>query len=163
MKKLYTATVIDTDKNITYATNQFTDKDQALNWIMNMLFQDLGNGGMTAQKHSDGSIGSLWRCADEIYDSLKDGIPYYYADREYRLDETEIEDDSPKKYIFRYSTVLNTSVVMEGNTYEGAKAKADSWANKQIDMLDDEMTKGITQTEWDTIGYWCDEGDEEIE
>lgn len=156
----YTAIIEDTEKNTTIFEETYNDIDHCLNRLMCTIYADIGNGGMSAEK-KDGSIGSFWRCADEVYDVLRNGGIEYYADRKFYI---RMEEDAPKKevkYVFRFSTVLDTSVEMSGETYEDAWKKAKTWVNDQMRGLDDEMR--TTCTEWKPSGDWNSEGDTVIQ
>lgn len=60
----------------------FWDEDEALNYLMLDLFKEVGNGD-----NENGGKGSLWRCSKEIYDTLKDGYSYSYADCNWQLEK----------------------------------------------------------------------------
>ena len=87
---MYTAIIEDTEKNTTIFKETYDNIDTCLNRLMCTIYADIGNGGMSAEK-KDGSIGSFWRCADEVYDVLRNGGIEYYADRKFYI-STEDED-----------------------------------------------------------------------
>lgn len=152
---MFTAYIKDNEENNIIGSFECKDKDNVMNWVMNSLFEDLGNGGMSAKKNSDGSIGSLWRCADEIYDSIASGLHYSYANREFWISKNE---EVEKKYIFRFSAVVDNSVIVNAKNYDEAKLMAQKVIDNEINVLENQ-----TQcTNWHYDGNVNDEGDEEI-
>lgn len=53
---------------------------------------------------------------------------------------------SEKKYLFRFTTELETSVVMSGNTYNEARHKALAWIAEQMNILKED---GVDASDWD--------------
>lgn len=58
----------------------FSTKEAALNHAMLDIMQELGNGD-----GENGDMGSLWKCAGVIHESLDKGYSYSYADCKWRV------------------------------------------------------------------------------
>ncbi len=59
---------------------EFGDKDEALDWLVGKLFNELGDGD-----GENGGRGSLRNCENDIRAVLGDFRPYFYADTVWRL------------------------------------------------------------------------------
>ena len=156
---MYTAIIEDTEKNTTIFKETYDNIDTCLNRLMCTIYADIGNGGMSAEK-KDGSIGSFWRCADEVYDVLRNGGIEYYADRKFYISTEDEEKEKDVKYTFYFSTILDTKVEISGKNYNDALGKAMKWADEQISSLKDEMKN--TKTSWATCDSWKYEGEHYI-
>ena len=79
-----------TDKTILFSESE--SLDVILDTAMSDIFHEVGNGD-----GENGGAGSLWRCAREIYDSLRRGAKYTYADITWWIESIPIESDKDKE------------------------------------------------------------------
>jgi hypothetical protein len=123
-----------------------------MNELMQELFKMLGNGDS-----ENGGVGSLWRCAQSIYDTLRGGGAYEYANCRFWVSVEDKDEKSPKLYTFRFSAVLDNSVTVLADTYKEAREIRDNWEK----ILNDELANMClnSDTKWSYDGYLNDEGE----
>ena len=143
----------DTCHTVMLAENE--SLDAILDGAMTDIFNELHDGD-----GENGGAGSLWRCAREIYDALKTGTHYAYADCEWWIEKIPREDVA-KTWLFRFSAVLDASFTVTDNIYEQAKKKANEIASARAAELNDYIGKtGLLG--WYYDGNFGDEGEEEV-
>lgn len=79
-----------TDRTMFFAESE--SLDVVLSAAMSDIFHEVGNGD-----GENGGAGSLWRCAREIYDSLRRGTKYTYADITWWIESIPRESDKDKE------------------------------------------------------------------
>lgn len=92
--------------------------EECLDTAMSDIYAELHDGD-----GENGGMGSLWRCAKEIYDSLANGHRYQYADCEWWIEEIPREQMT-RKWQFYYVADLEKCIVIEDTTIEKARARA---------------------------------------
>ena len=131
--------------------------DNCMNELMQELFKILGNGDS-----ENGGAGSLWRCAQSIYDTLKSGGVYVYADCKFWVEFIDEPKEKPSKYYtLHYSAVVHNSVTIEAVNREELKERRKFWEELFINDLKEMCVDG-SKTAWDYDGNLNDEGEEEI-
>jgi hypothetical protein len=130
--------------------------DDCMNELMQELFKILGNG----DSENDG-VGSLWRCAKYIYDTLKSGNVYEYANCKFWVEfVNEPEEKQDKRYTLRYSAVVHNSVTVQAEDNEELKRIREYYEKTIIDDLK-RSCNGLG-SHWHYDGNINDEGEEEI-
>lgn len=81
---------LETDKTVLLSESE--SLDVILDAAMSDIFHEVGNGD-----GENGGAGSLWRCARGIYDSLRRGEKYTYADITWWLENIPRESDKDKE------------------------------------------------------------------
>lgn len=105
--------------------------DDCMNELMQHLFNALGNGD-----NENGGKGSLWRCSQSIYDTIRSGNVYVYANCKFWMEfVNEPEEKHPKAYTLRYSAVVHNSVTVEVEDYEELKRIREYYEKTIIDDL----------------------------
>lgn len=99
--------------------------DDCMNELMQHLFNILGNGD-----NENGGMGSLWRCAQSIYDTLRNGSVYEYANCKFWVEFVdETSKETTKQYIIHYPAVtpnlvtLNLVTLEESENYKELKKR----------------------------------------
>jgi hypothetical protein len=127
-----------------------------MNELMKHIFKTLGNGDS-----ENGGVGSLWRCARSIYDTIRSGDVYVYADCKFWVefvDETkEVQD---KRYTLHYSAVVHNSVTVQAKDKEELKRIREYYEKTIIDDLK-RSCNGLG-SHWHYDGNINNEGEEEI-
>ena len=128
-----------------------------MNELMQQLFNTLGNGD-----NENGGRGSLWRCAQFIYDTLKNGDVYVYADCKFWVEFVNEPKENPsKRYTLRYSAVVHNSITVEVKDYKELKRIREYYEKNIIDELKFKCD-GLGDS-WHYDGNINNEGEEEIE
>ena len=131
--------------------------DNCMNELMQELFKILGNGDS-----ENGGAGSLWRCAQSIYDTLKNGGVYVYADCKFWVEFVdEPEEKTSKYYVLRYSAVVHNSVTIEAENREELEERRKFWEELFTSDLKYLFNKK-SKTAWHYDGNINNEGEEEI-
>ena len=105
--------------------------DDCMNELMQHLFNTLGNGD-----NENGGRGSLWRCSQYIYDAIRSGNVYEYANCKFWVEfVNEPKENPPKWYTLRYSAVVHNSVTVEVENYEELKRIREYYEKTIIDDL----------------------------
>jgi hypothetical protein len=111
--------------------SEYSNIDNCMNELMQELFKILGNGDS-----ENGGEGSLWRCAQSIYDTLRSGGVYVYADCKFWVEFVdEPKEKTSKRYTIRYSAVVDNSVTVEVEDYEELKRIREYYEKIIIDDL----------------------------
>jgi hypothetical protein len=127
-----------------------------MNELMQELFKILGNG----DSENDG-VGSLWRCAKSIYDTLKSGNVYEYANCKFWVQfVNEPEEKQDKRYTLRYSAVVHNSVTVQAEDNEELKRIREYYEKTIIDDLK-RSCNGLG-SHWHYDGNINDEGVDEL-
>jgi hypothetical protein len=127
-----------------------------MNELMQELFKILGNG----DSENDG-VGSLWRCAKSIYDTLKSGNVYEYANCKFWVEfVNEPEEKQDKRYTLRYSAVVHNSVTVQAEDNEELKRIREYYEKTIIDDLK-RSCNGLG-SHWHYDGNINDEGIDEL-
>ena len=92
--------------------------EECLDAAMSDIYAELHDGD-----GENGGMGSLWRCAKEIYDSLANGHRYQYADCEWWIEKIPREQMT-RKWQFPYVASLEMRIVIEDKTMEKARERA---------------------------------------
>ena len=143
-------------ENGSYIQSEYSNIDNCMNELMRHLFNTLGNGD-----NENGGKGSLWRCSQSIYDTIRSGNVYEYANCKFWV---EFVDDPPKeltkKYILRFSAVVDNSVIVEAKNREELKEKRKFWEDRMCRDLAHNIT--MSTTNWCYDGNINNEGEEEV-
>lgn len=130
--------------------------DDCMNELMQHLFNTLGNGD-----NENGGRGSLWRCSQFIYDTIRSGSAYEYANCKFWVEFVdEPEEKNSKNYLLHYSAVVHNSVTIEAINREELEERRKFWEELFISDL-----KGIckkSKSAWHYDGNINNEGEEEI-
>lgn len=144
-------------KNGSYDLYEHSNIDDCMNQLMQHLFKTLGNGD-----NENGGVGSLWRCAQFIYDTLRSGSIYEYANCKFWvefIDETKKEQD--KRYTLRYSAVVHNSITVQVKDKEELKRIREQYEKTIIDDLK-KSCNGLGCS-WHYDGNINDEGVDELD
>ena len=106
-----------------------------LDKAMTDIFNELHDGD-----GENGGEGSLWRCAREIYDFLRSGTHYSYADCEWWI-ESSLRDDIERTWTFQCSAVINAPVTVSDSLRERAKERAEEAAARMAGSMKDYFGK----------------------
>lgn len=146
------------EENGSHIQHEHSNIDDCMNELMQELFKILGNGD-----NENGGAGSLWRCAQSIYDTLKNGGVYVYADCKFWVEfVNEPEEKTSKQYVLSYSAVVRNSVTIEAKNREVLEERRKFWEELFINDLE-EMCADGSKTAWHYDGNINSEGEEEIE
>jgi hypothetical protein len=143
-------------ENGSYIQCEHSNIDDCMNELMKHLFKILGNGD-----NENGGRGSLWRCSHFIYDTIRSGSIYEYANCKFWvefIDETKKVQD--KRYTLRYSAVVHNSVTVQAKDKEELKRIREYYEKTIIDDLK-RSCNGLG-SHWHYDGNINDEGEEEI-
>jgi hypothetical protein len=144
------------EENGNNVMSEYSNIDNCMNELMQELFKILGNG----DSENDG-VGSLWRCAKSIYDTLKSGNVYEYANCKFWVQfVNEPEEKQDKRYTLRYSAVVHNSVTVQAEDNEELKRIREYYEKTIIDDLK-RSCNGLG-SHWHYDGNINDEGEEEI-
>jgi hypothetical protein len=136
--------------------SEYSNIDNCMNELMQELFKILGNGD-----NENGGKGSLWRCSQFIYDTIRCGGVYYYENYRFWVefvDETKKEQD--KRYTLRYSAVVHNSVTVQAKDKEELKRIREYYEKSIIDEL--KIKCDGLGNHWHYDGNINNEGEEEI-
>ena len=106
----------ETPHSVLFASTE--THEECLDTAMSDIYAELHDGD-----GENGGMGSLWRCAKEIYDSLANGHHYQYADCEWWIEKIPREQMT-RKWQFYYVAGLEKCIVIEDVTIEKARARA---------------------------------------
>lgn len=119
------------EENGNNVMSEYSNIDNCMNELMQELFKILGNG----DSENDG-VGSLWRCAKSIYDTLKSGNVYEYANCKFWVEfVNEPEEKQDKRYTLRYSAVVHNSVTVQAEDNGELKRIREYYEKTIIDDL----------------------------
>lgn len=142
------------EENGSHIQREHSNINDCMNELMQELFKILGNGDS-----ENGGAGSLWRCAQSIYDTIRAGGVYHYADCKFWV---EFVDETPKKttkhYLVHYSAVVHNSVTIEVENYEELKERQKFWEELFRNDLKKLCTK--SETDWHYDGNINNEGED---
>ena len=131
--------------------------DDCMNELMQHLFNKLGNGD-----NENGGKGSLWRCSQSIYDTIRSGSVYEYANCKFWVEFVDGTSEEPSKYyLVHYSAVVHNSVTIEAKNYEELKERQKFWEELFTSDLKHLFNKK-SKTAWHYDGNINNEGEEEI-
>jgi hypothetical protein len=123
--------IYNIEENGKHTKCEHSNIDNCMNELMQELFKILGNGD-----NENGGRGSLWRCSQFIYDTIRSGSIYEYANCKFWvefIDETKKEQD--KRYTLRYSAVVHNSVTVQAKDKEELKRIREYYEKSIIDEL----------------------------
>jgi hypothetical protein len=144
------------EENGNNVMSEYSNIDNCMNELMQELFTILGNG----DSENDG-VGSLWRCAKSIYDTLKSGNVYEYANCKFWVEfVNEPEEKQDKRYTLHYSAVVHNSVTVQAEDNEELKRIREYYEKTIIDDLK-RSCNGLG-SHWHYDGNINDEGVDEL-
>lgn len=123
----------------------FTNLNDCMNELMRRLFLTLGNGD-----GENGGVGSLWRCAKEIYDTIASGKKYSYANYEFYITVYEEQAKEDKVFGFEFSAVVDNYMTICAKNYEEAKKEYNARLPHFIKDLKECVKK--SRMDWDYDG-----------
>lgn len=136
--------------NGTHFKQTYNNLDDCMHWMMQNIYSHLGNGD-----GKNGGKGSLWHCASEIYNTIKYGGIYEYADCRFWVTAEEECGEPEKEYTFGFSAVVSNQISVKAKSYNEALTKYRSIRNDYIKDLADSIDN--TEYDWDYDGNVNDE------
>ena len=130
------------EENGNNVMSEHSNIDNCMNELMQELFKILGNGDS-----ENGGEGSLWRCAKDIYDTLKSGGVYVYADCKFWVEFVDEPKEKPTTlYTLRYSAVVHNSVTIEAENHEELEERRKFW--EELFVSDLKNICKLSKTTW---------------
>ena len=129
--------------------------DDCMNELMKHLFNILGNG----DNENDG-MGSLWRCSQFIYDTIRNGNVYKYANCKFWVEFVDEPKEKVKHFRITYSAVVHNSIVIPVRDYKDLKESREFYEKSRINELKC-LCNGVYGT-WQYDGNIKTECEEEI-
>ena len=140
------------EENGNNVMSEYSNIDNCMNELMQELFKTLGNGDS-----ENGGAGSLWRCAQSIYDTLRSGNVYEYANCKFWVEFVDEPKKEPSKYyVVRYSAVVHNSVTIEAKNREELGERRKFW--EELFISDLKHICKLSKTTWHYDGNLNDEG-----
>lgn len=140
-----------------HTQHEHSNIDNCMNELMQELFKILGNGD-----GENGGVGSLWRCSQSIYDTIRSGNVYEYANCKFWVEFIdEPKEKTSKFYLLHYSAVVHNSVEIEAVNREELEERRKFW--EELFASDLKYLCKKSKTAWHYDGNINNEGEEEIE
>jgi hypothetical protein len=131
--------------------------DDCMNELMQHLFKTLGNGD-----NENCGRGSLWRCSQFIYDTIRSAGVYEYADCKFWVEFVDEPKEKPSKYYtLHYSAVVHNSVTIQVKDNKELERIREYYEKTIIDDLK-KSCNGLG-SHWHYDGNINDEGVDELD